>query len=269
MVNTPLYGAHLASGGAVLPEHDVVVFDEAHELEEVMTVEPGRRDHPGRFRRAGRLGPRAGRPRRSRLLRRCSRLGDQIGGLLADRVGTRVLHDDAQPPVDDRELAELLGRRRGGRRAGRPTPCGRSDLQALAAGRGRRSAAPDADRRTRRGRISAAGHLTDDLHRLLARARARSPGSRAPRATARCGSPRSTSGRSSRRLWGEVTAVLTTATVPPGLEDRVGLEGFARSALNVGSPFDYRAHSLLYVARHLPDRRAPQAEAALHESSPS
>ena len=33
----------------------------------------------------------------------------------------------------------------------------------------------------------------------------------------------------------------------------------------MGSPFDYRAHALLYVARHLPDRRAPQAEAALHK----
>ena len=35
VVNTHLYGAHLASGGAVLPEHEVVVFDETHELEEV------------------------------------------------------------------------------------------------------------------------------------------------------------------------------------------------------------------------------------------
>ena len=37
-------------------------------------------------------------------------IGDQIGALLADRVGTRVLHDEAEPPVDDRELADLLGR---------------------------------------------------------------------------------------------------------------------------------------------------------------
>ena len=37
VVNTHLYGAHLASGGAVLPEHQVVVFDEAHEVEDVMT----------------------------------------------------------------------------------------------------------------------------------------------------------------------------------------------------------------------------------------
>ncbi|MGH9153305.1 MAG: ATP-dependent DNA helicase, partial [Acidimicrobiales bacterium] len=35
VVNTALYGAHLASGGHVLPEHDLVVFDEAHALEDV------------------------------------------------------------------------------------------------------------------------------------------------------------------------------------------------------------------------------------------
>ena len=61
----------------------------------------------------------------------------------------------------------------------------------------------------------------------------------------------------SAALWGEVTAVLTSATVPPCLVERVGLEGFETNQLNVGSPFDYRAHALLYVARHLPDRRAP------------
>ncbi len=33
----------------------------------------------------------------------------------------------------------------------------------------------------------------------------------------------------------------------------------------MGSPFDYRSHSLLYVARHLPDRRAAGAEEAMHE----
>jgi ATP-dependent DNA helicase DinG len=62
-----------------------------------------------------------------------------------------------------------------------------------------------------------------------------------------------------------VTAVLTSATVPPRLVERVGLTGFETTQLNVGSPFDYRAHALLYVARHLPDRRAPEAEAALHK----
>ena len=65
-------------------------------------------------------------------------------------------------------------------------------------------------------------------------------------------------------LWGEVTAVLTSATIPPRLVERVG-GGVRDQQLNVGSPFDYRAHSLLNVARHLPDRPGPGAEAALHK----
>ena len=35
--NTRLSGTHLASGGHVLPEHDVVVFDEAHALDRIAT----------------------------------------------------------------------------------------------------------------------------------------------------------------------------------------------------------------------------------------
>src|SRR5207244_10069728 len=34
IVNHALYCAHVASGASVLPEHDAVVFDEAHRLEE-------------------------------------------------------------------------------------------------------------------------------------------------------------------------------------------------------------------------------------------
>lgn len=38
VVNTSLYAAHLASGGGVLPDHDAVVFDEAHTLEDVASA---------------------------------------------------------------------------------------------------------------------------------------------------------------------------------------------------------------------------------------
>src|SRR5581483_3400417 len=41
VVNTHLYGAHLASGGHVLPDHDLVVFDEAHELEDIAAASLG------------------------------------------------------------------------------------------------------------------------------------------------------------------------------------------------------------------------------------
>ncbi len=68
----------------------------------------------------------------------------------------------------------------------------------------------------------------------------------------------------SEQLWGTVTGVLTSATVPLGLQERLGLPP-ETDALDVGSPFDYRGHALLYVAQALPDRRRPEAEPALHD----
>ena len=49
VVNTHLYGLNVASGGAILPEHDVVVFDEAHVLEDIMSDTVGVEIAPGRF----------------------------------------------------------------------------------------------------------------------------------------------------------------------------------------------------------------------------
>jgi ATP-dependent DNA helicase DinG len=67
------------------------------------------------------------------------------------------------------------------------------------------------------------------------------------------------------RLWGEVTAVLTSATVPVGLRQRLGLPADRTDELDVGSPFDYPSHAVLYVARSLPDRRRPESEPAIHD----
>jgi ATP-dependent DNA helicase DinG len=263
VVNTHLYGAHLASGQVVLPEHDVVVFDETHELEEVMTSSLGVEVTPGRFRALAAsaralVTDDAAEADMAALLT----VGDQIGALLADRVGTRVMHDDAQPPVDDSELAEMLGRAAG--ITARVTDAiRRTDLQASLLDEGGASA-DKAARKTRA--INAASHLADDLHRLMARGDGDVAWVDGTRSNVRLRlSPIDVGPVLAGALWGEVTAVLTSATVPPRLVERVGLERFETSQLDVGSPFDYRAHALLYVARHLPDRRAPQAEAALHE----
>jgi ATP-dependent DNA helicase DinG len=263
VVNTHLYGAHLASGRAVLPEHDVVVFDETHELEEVMTSSLGVEITPGRFRALATsarslVSDEAAEADMTSLFE----VGDQIGALLADRVGTRVMHDDAQPPVDDSELAELLGRAAGV--TARVTDAiRRTDLQGSLLNEGG-SGADKGARKTRA--IGAASHLADDLHRLIARGGGDVAWVDGTRRNVRLRlSPIDVGPVLAASLWGEVTAVLTSATVPPRLVERVGLEGFETNQLNVGSPFDYRAHALLYVARHLPDRRAPQAEAALHK----
>jgi ATP-dependent DNA helicase DinG len=262
VVNTHLYGAHLASGQAVLPEHEVVVFDETHELEEVMTSCLGVEVTPGRFRAlAASARPLIGE-RDVELLASLLTVGDQLGSLLADRVGTRVLHDDADPPIDDSVLAELVSR--AADVAGRVTDAlRRADTQGSLLDGG----AAGADRGSRKTRaISAASHLTDDLHRLVSRNDGEVAWVDGTRRNVRLRlSPIDVGPALSSVLWGEVTAVMTSATVPPLLVNRVGLEGYQAEELNVGSPFDYRSHALLYVARHLPDRRAPEAEAALHE----
>ncbi len=49
VVNTHLYAAALAAGGDLLPPHDLVVFDEAHELEDIASAALGFEIGAGRF----------------------------------------------------------------------------------------------------------------------------------------------------------------------------------------------------------------------------
>jgi ATP-dependent DNA helicase DinG len=65
------------------------------------------------------------------------------------------------------------------------------------------------------------------------------------------------------RLWPRVTAVLTSATVPPSVEARLGLPATETDRIDVGSPFPFRERAVLYCPTHLPDRRSAGAEAAL------
>ncbi len=264
VVNTHLYGAHLASGGAVLPEHDVVVFDEAHQLEEVMTSSLGVELTPGRFRALVTAARGLVEQRDTDLLDALASAGEQMGSLLGDRVGTRVLHEVGRPQAEDRELAELLAR---------ADELARRVTDALRRGGAQRTlltddaGTADPDRASRKTRtLQTAAHLAEDLHRLVARTDAEVAWVDGTRRNVRLRlSPIDVGPALAGMLWGEVTAVLTSATIPPRLVERVGLERFPSEELNVGSPFDYRAHALLYVARHLPDRRAPGSEEALHE----
>ena len=59
------------------------------------------------------------------------------------------------------------------------------------------------------------------------------------------------------RLWARTAAVLTSATVPVNLADRLGLPDDGHRSLDVGSPFDYRSLGLLYCAKHLPGPKDP------------
>jgi ATP-dependent DNA helicase DinG len=70
------------------------------------------------------------------------------------------------------------------------------------------------------------------------------------------------------KLWSKVegpTAVLTSATIPPRLGDRLGLAPGSYDQLDVGSPFAYDEQALLYCPVHLPDPRDPGFEKSMHD----
>jgi ATP-dependent DNA helicase DinG len=269
VVNTHLYGAHLASGGAVLPPHQVVVFDEAHDVEEVMTDSLGVEIGPGRFRAlAATARPLLGAEAAAGVdpADAVSDLGELLQRTLGPLVGQRVplgsLEGDGGPPgpgpVSEPRLGEVVELASG--RVGRLVDGLR---------RAEREAGDDEPSavRSRRDRVLlAAGHLAADLARVGTLTEdevawvdggARSPSLRI--------SPIDVGPLLSEHLWGTVTGVLTSATVPIGLPERLGLPADEWDDLDVGSPFDYREHALLYVAQSLPDRRRPEAEPALHD----
>jgi ATP-dependent DNA helicase DinG len=267
VVNTHLYGAHLASGGAVLPSHEVVVFDEAHEVEEVMTDSLGVEVGPGRFRALAAssrplLDP--GPTGATAVADSVSELGDLLQRVLGPLAGTRVLLDGLEavgagpaPPTVDPSLAELLG-----------LAIGRVSRLTDALRRSEREADDESgESRSRRDRVLlAAGHLAADLDRLTDVTDDEvawvDGGSRSPSLRL---APIDVGPLLSERLWGTVTGVLTSATVPISLAERLGLPAEGTEELDVGSPFDYPDHAMLYVAQSLPDRRRPESEPALHD----
>jgi ATP-dependent DNA helicase DinG len=356
VVNTHLYGAHLASGGVVLPPHDVVVFDEAHELEEVMTDSLGTEIGPGRFRALAASVRGLVDDRSDSAVDAVAEVGEVLQRVLQPLAGSRVPRSQlvgpgdtgglngsgdtgAAPPVDtaevggeelpeaeepegpgidpepqgldlglpplDPDLGRAAPRKRDSRTAAASSDvaasnadtavqaaAGRFGLQAATAAdpglgalielaNGRVSRLVDGLRRaeretgetdgneirSRRDRaLLAAGHLSDDLAKLAALTDDQvawvDGGSRFPALRV---SPIEVGPLLAERLWGEVTGVLTSATVPVGLRDRLGLPADRTDELDVGSPFDYPAHAVLYVARSLPDRRRPESEPAIHD----
>ena len=97
ITNHALYFADLAAGGGVLPEHDAVVFDEAHRLEETAATWLGGRVSRAGLRRLAADVERACREARetfpARAVDRIERAGERLLAAVAPASGRRRLRE--------------------------------------------------------------------------------------------------------------------------------------------------------------------------------
>jgi ATP-dependent DNA helicase DinG len=244
VVNTHLYGIDVGSGGAILPEHEVVVIDEAHQLEDITSDTVGLAIGAGRFANLARLARRILAD--PVLLGAVVDAGTDIADQLAPWSG-QLLPSPLPGP-----LAESLGR-------------GRLTIdRLLTALRSITTDVAEADQRRTRAQ-KAAATLAEDVDAALV-----TPQGAVAWVGGRRDQPRlevaplDVAPVLSEGVWSRRTAILTTATVPINLPDRVGLPPAATDVLDVGSPFEYEEHALLYCAAHLPDPRQPAHQIGVH-----
>jgi ATP-dependent DNA helicase DinG len=233
IVNHALYFAHLASGGGVLPEHDAVIFDEAHRLEESAASWLGGNVSRAGLRRLGadieRACREAQRTLPARQLDRVERTGERLLRAVAPGSGRKRLRE--VPAEQALVLIDAL-----------------ADLSNVLQGQGE-----DLDALSRRS-LDAAAQVEACLE----------PGELERVVWAEpdilAWAPVDVSDELRERLWNDgPTAVLVSATLATGedatfVRRRLGLDR-AREAL-VGSPFDFPEQALIYLPRAMPDPRS-------------
>lgn len=245
VVNTHLYGLDVASAGAVLPEHDVVVIDEVHGLEDIMSDSVALSFSSGRLRwLAGVAGRVFAQPD---LLDRLTRQGPLLDEILAPLIGSRL---SAPLPPD---ITAVLAAAR----------LAVNDL--LEALRGLTTNDLDADQRRLRAQ-QAATRLGDNLDQALSINDSFVPYvSGSPSNPVLEIAPLDVAPVLANGIWSGRTAILTSATVPANLPTRVGLTAGEFDAIDVGSPFDYESNSLLYCPSKFPGPNTPDFARAMHD----
>ncbi|TDE23848.1 ATP-dependent DNA helicase [Nonomuraea mesophila] len=231
----------------VLPEHEVVVVDEAHELvDRVTSVVTGELSDTSVMLAVRRVGRLIEQPIADQLME----AGEDLKALLA-----------AAPPGRIDELPEVLGL---------TLALVRDAAWRCITALGPRNA--DKDDPDKAGQRKAAFTALDEVHdtavRMLEAYGHASEADRAEVVWLDAGTdrrppmlrvaPLSVSGMLRDKLFGERTVVLTSATLALGgtfdsLAAQWGLgEGRGWQGIDVGSPFDHPRAGILYVAKHLP-----------------
>jgi ATP-dependent DNA helicase DinG len=255
IVNHHLYGADLMMGGSVLPEHDLVVFDEAHRLEDTMAAAFGIDMNEGRFWQFQRsatayLGGAAARELLNDLTRSVREVDNAMGIMPLGR-----LSEPAATPmgVPFSNAATAVGAVLKAIRDTQPTKPGALGARARA--------------------LRLGGHLAGDI------AMAMSPPEghvawiegEESRPAFRL-APVEVGPLLAQHLLAVRPVALTSATLSVGgslrpVAGRLGFEEDPESPLGyrsaqVGSPFNYEEQARIYVAARLPEPRSPDYQAA-------
>lgn len=263
VVNLHLLGAHLRSGGAVLPEFDALVVDEAHELEDVMAASLGVEVSPGRIRgvaaasKAALDDPAAADDVLSSAIRFERAIGEVPEQRLPVGLGAEV-GDAARLVVARLTRLEAALRNAASDDAGSSRPTGAS----------RRGQSPGSagDRRQKATRsLLATERLREELEVCLAAGPEEVVFVTGRERPTLRSAPLDVSATLAAQLFQQIPVVLTSATMAPGLGRRLGAPEGALTELDVGSPFDYERNALLYCAVRLPDPRKAGGEQAMHE----
>jgi ATP-dependent DNA helicase DinG len=245
VVNTHLYGAHVASGGALLPEHEFLVVDEAHGLEDTMSDSVAISLGPGRlnFLAAALRRIIDDAPLMTRLGHASDALGEQLSPLVGNRLSIPLPADIVDTLVDLRGIAM-------------------DSLEIL-----RKVDSKDEPTQQRRLRAqSLSSRLVEDLDKALGITSSSVPFVSGFERNARLDiAPLDVGPVLRESVWSKTTAILTSATVPANLPTRIGLDLDSTDTLLVESPFDYRTQSMLYCAAHMPNPNDSGFTDAMHE----
>ena len=245
VVNMHLYGLHVGTGGVILPEHEVVVVDEAHQLEDIMSDTVGVAITGHQFTNA------------NGALKRI--LDDPtVVGAVAE--GSHAVRDTLSPLLGQRlpipfppEVQSLLVDLRGrGQQALSALNAIQTDVDEA---KQRKIRAQQLVTRLMEGIDLSLGTLDGYVAFV-------GGGPDFPRLEI---APLDVGPVLATGIWSQRTAILTSATIPSSLGARVGLPVGGYDELDVGSPFDYEHHAMLYCALHMPDPRAPGYAAAVHD----
>lgn len=245
IVNTFLYGLHVASERGLLPDHEVVIFDEAHQLEDVISSTNSVDISPSRV---ANMGAAIRSIVHDEILwANFSEATLQLRNVLSPHLEKQVAQ-----PIPDEIRSRLIAIR----------------LLIDTALTALRKIASD-DESAKQKKLRAQG-----LCARMAESIELSLGALNGYVVFVSGSvdrpilqfaPLDVGTALDQGVWSMRTAILTSATVPLSLPQRIGLPEDHFDVIDVGSPFNYEKNSLLYCAKHLPEPNSPLRDVAVHD----